>query len=261
MTFFDVPVQRFEVLVLVFVRILAVITALPLLGTRAVPMPARAGLSLAMALLLFPQAAVSGPSLPRDLPHLLLGLVGEVGIGLLLGFLVQLVFAGVQVMGQYVGYQMGLGIVSVIDPQTSAQLSVVAIFENLVALLLFLALNVHHMVLAAAAKSFEVIPLLGAAYPLELMRLLVTESGRIFTLALRLGAPVAAVLVFTNAAMGLMARAVPQMNVFIVAFPVQIGVGLVMLGLGLPMTVELLRSAFAHAGGDLNLVLRWMGSS
>ncbi len=254
----SMPFVQFECFVLILIRVLAIVLVLPVVSGRQVPIPVKLGFSLALALVVYPAVGTVGIAVPRSGLALLVALLREIGIGLLIGFLGQLVFAGIQVAGQLIGYQMGFGIVSVMDPQGSQQISIIAIFEHLLAMFLFFVFNVHHLMIQAVAESFRLIPLLQGRYPLSVMEQLLRNSASLFVTAIQIGAPVMAVLLFANLSMGLISRTVPQMNVFIVAFPLQIGVGLLMLGLSLPVTAGMFHRIFATLGRDVGILLRMM---
>jgi flagellar biosynthetic protein FliR len=214
----------------------------------------KAGLSGFIAFILFPAWPLN--SLPQlSLAPLGLALLGEVFIGITIGLMTRLLFAAVQVAGQLVGFQMGFGIVNVIDPQTSAQVSIIAQFKNLIALLVFLSTNVHHWFLMAIAKSFEVIPPLGVSLSEPLFRVVLQSGGEMFVIAAKLGAPVIAVLFLTSVALGLVARTVPQINVFIVGFPLKIAVGLLAIGASLPFLSRLLERSFHRLGENIMVLL------
>ena len=163
-----------------------------------------------------------------------------------------------QLAGQLVGFQMGFGIVNVIDPQTSAQVSIIAQFENIITLLTFLALNAHHWFIMAIAKSFEVVPLLTFSFTNSLMEALLRLSCDMFVVAAKVAAPIIAILLFTSVALGLLARTVPQMNIFIVGFPLKLAIGLLAVGLTLPLLSTLLRNLFQGLGEDIFVLMRLM---
>jgi len=252
----QLPTREFIGFVLILVRVGAILMGLPVLGNRSVPMMVKAGMSLLLAMVVFPSVDLRGVPIPKDNFPLVLALMSEIGIGLLIGYLARLVFSGIQVAGQLIGYQMGFGIVSILDPQTSSQLSIIAVFENMLALLLFLSLNIHHVLIQAIAESFRLIPLMGGHYPIGIMEKLVRKTADLFVISVKIGAPVMAVLLFINLSMGMSARTVPQMNVFIVAFPVQIGAGLIMLGLSLPVSLKLFQQSFVMLEHDVGVILR-----
>lgn len=252
----DLPFEQFQYFILILIRIAAFIMTLPVIGGRNVPFMAKIGLALLMSMLVFPRVETAAIPVPQENVTLVLAILREIGIGVLIGFFVRLIFAGVQVAGQLIGYQMGFSIVSVFDPQSSSRLSIMAYFENLMALLLFLSLNIHHMLFRELVECFQLIPLLGGHYPRAIMYLLVRNTGELFVLAVKIGAPVMAALLFTNVAMGVIARTVPQMNIFIVSFPIQIGCGLIVLGLSLPLTVKIFEHSFVVLQQDLRDLFR-----
>ncbi len=252
----DLPFEQFQYFVLILIRVAAIIMTLPVIGSRNAPMMVKVGFALLTSILVFPRVQTASIPVPQENVTLILAILREIGIGLLIGYFARLIFAAFQVAGQLIGYQMGFAIVSVFDPQSSAQLSIMAYFENLLAMLLFLSLNIHHVLLRGLADSFQLIPLLGGHYPQSIMDQLVRNSAELFVLAIKIGAPVMAALLFTNVAMGVIARTVPQMNIFIVSFPFQIGCGLIVLGLSLPLTVKIFEHSFITLEQDIQNLFR-----
>jgi len=133
----------------------------------------------------------------------------------------------------------------VIDPQTHSQVTVVAEWQQVLALLVFLVLDIHHLLIRALLASFH------AAPPGTLVMTGATAHGAValsadlFVIGVRIAAPVLIALLLTNGALGVLARTVPQLNVFVVGFPLNVGVGLVVLGASLPFTFRLLEARFA----------------
>jgi flagellar biosynthetic protein FliR len=222
--------NRIPIALLIFIRIGALLFSMPILGARSIPTPAKVGLSCALAWGILPLIPLPSETPPFALAGWGVAAVQEALIGLSMGWLAHICLAAVPLAGQLVGYQMSFGIANVVDPLGQHQMSVIATFLNLIALWLFLALDGHHLVLAAIFKSFQWVPP-GAGWFHEGMGQLGIEGGRhLFWSAFLLAAPVMLVLLFVKMGLGVVARAVPQMNVFIVALPLQIGVGLVALG-------------------------------
>jgi len=216
----------------------------------------KGGLSVVVALLLVP--FVQYNAVPIKLPLLVIKMCGEVLIGIVIGFAGQILFAGVQLAGQLVGFQMGFAIVNVVDPVSSSQVSIIAQFQYLLALLIFLAVNAHHIFLYAIAESYQLIPPLSFHYSGPLMESILELSKDIFVVAIKTGAPVIAMLLFTSVGLGLIARTVPQMNVFIVGFPLKIAMGLIGIGLTLPYFVKILESVFTKFDGQLSMLMSLM---
>jgi flagellar biosynthetic protein FliR len=179
-------------------------------------------------------------------------------LGIAIGFSVKLIFAGVQLAGQLAGYQMGMAIANVMDPSSSQQIPLLAQYNNLVALLIFLTINAHHWFIRALTESYRLIPPLGVHLSGSLMERLVHLAGNMFAVAIQVGAPVIAALLITSVAFGLVARTVPQMNVFIVAMPLKIAVGLLFFGLSLPYFSLFLKKIFSTLGENIFFILRAM---
>jgi flagellar biosynthetic protein FliR len=185
-------------------------------------------------------------------------MLGEILIGIIIGFTARLIFAAVQLAGQLVGFQMGFGIVNVMDPQTSTQVAIIAQFQNIITLLVFLALDAHYWFILSIAKSFELIPPLGFCFTDSLMEAIVRLSCDMFVVAAKLASPIIAALLFTSVALGLIARTVPQMNIFIVGFPLKIAIGLLGVGFSLPLLSYMLRNIFREMGEDIMVLMKLM---
>jgi len=180
---------------------------------------------------------------------------GEAFLGILLGFAAALPFAGIRMAGELVGVQMGFGIASVFDPRQEQQISVTAQFYDLLAVLLFLLLDGHHLLLRALGTSVQALPPGQAAFGGRAVQQIVALGGSLFIIALSVGGPLIAVLFLADAAMGFVARTVPQMNIFIVGIPVKIGLGLLAIALTLPFFGRTMDRLIAGLGRDLMAIL------
>lgn len=240
---------------LVLARCAGLVLGAPLFGHLLVPLRGRVGLALVLAVALAPVAA-SEVAVPPTLWTMAGLVVTESILGLTLGFLAQMIFAGVQLGGQVAGIQIGFGLANLIDPQSNAQSTVVAEWQQLMALLAFLALDVHHVLLRALVESFAVVPLGAVALGAGVLRGVVMKAGEIFAIGMRIAAPVLIVLLLTNAALGVLARTIPQLNVFVVGFPVNVGVGLIVLGAALPFTFRFLAQEFGALAPTFGWLLR-----
>jgi flagellar biosynthetic protein FliR len=252
----SLPLDQVQLGLLIFARVLAILLSIPIFDTRNVPAIVKAGLAIALSVMLFP--AVGESLFP---PVLLLGpfmmaLLTEILIGFIIGFGVKVMFASVQLAGQYCGVQMGLAMANVIDPFSESQGSLVSGFYNLFAVLIFLSLDAHHWFIYTIGETFRLVPP-GGFEPLPGTFLeLAGKGGEMFQMCLRVGAPVIAVLLITSFAFALIARTVPQMNVFIVAMPVKVAVGMIFMALSLPYLVGMLNGMFEIlAGGVMQLFI------
>ena len=243
--------DQFHVFLLILLRVSALLIAAPIFGHRNFLARGKLGLALTVSLIIFPLISESQFDVPEGLFAYVFMMVREVIMGLVLGFAVLLLFVGVQFAGQLVGLQMGFGIVNVIDPQSSNQVSIIGQFLNILAILILIAINGHHMILTGLVNSFEIVPLGGVVLSVSVMTKVMSLAAQVFVIAVKIAAPVLMALFMISVAMGILARTVPQMNVFIVGFPVQIAVGLVTLMATLPLFYVLLERLSRSLKRDL----------
>ncbi len=260
MTIFNISLPQLQIFFLIFLRVGAIMMFIPVFDSRNIPVLFKAGLAFSVSILLFPILKLDNiPFITSAIPFGI-GVVGEIMMGAVIGLSVRLIFAGIQLAGQLAGFQMGLAIANVMDPVTSAQISIIAQLNNLMAMLIFLTINAHHMFLRALAESFRLIPPFDVQFSNSLIEHLISLSGNMFIIAIKVGAPVIVALLLTNVAFGLIARTVPQMNIFLVAMPIQIVVGLLFLAFALPYLLLFFRQIFNESGRDILLLLRAMGN-
>jgi flagellar biosynthetic protein FliR len=217
-----------------FVRILALFTSAPVFSSRAFPVRARIALAFLVALAsqaTLPPAPVIGFNDPQAFGVLM----QQIGVGLSIGFAVQLVFSAVELAGEVVGFQMGLNFAAFFDPTMNAQSSAVARFFGEMTSLLFVVMNGHLMVLMAVNRSFEAFPL-DQNFLQALAQMNIYKLGKdLFASGLWIALPMIGVLMFTNFALGIISRIAPQMNIFAIGFPITLVVGLIGITFTLPM--------------------------
>jgi len=252
--------SQFQTLVIILTRVAAVLFMMPILGTRYVPNLVKVGLALVISLILLPLVQVEvAPALFEPVGFGWF-LAAELMIGLILGLTIKLIFAGIQMAGEFMGYQMGLGMASLFDPQSGVNNTVTAEFNYLVALLFFLAVDGHHWFFKALVESFrEVGPGL-LKVRAGLFEYLLQLSGKMFVIAIKLVAPVMAIILFVHMALGLTAKMVPQINLLMASFPLTIGLGLVFLALSIELFAPYYHSLFEEMGrGLVKTVLPLLG--
>lgn len=252
----SVSLPQLQLLFLVFLRTGAFLMALPGINTPSVPVLFRIGLALSASVLLVPALP------PFDLPYLADGAslgvaaAGEVLLGLLAGMAVRLVFEGLQLAGQIAGYQMGMAIAEVIDPASEDQVALLSQFNTLLATLIFLAINGHHAFIRSLVESYAIVPPMGFQIQGPVVERLARLSAELFIVGLKAGAPVIVALMLSTVGFGLVARTVPQMNIFIVSMPLNIGVGLLFIGLSLPHLSGYIGDLFGTTARSALLLLR-----
>lgn len=241
-----------------FVRILALLSTAPVFSASAVPIQVRVGLAAIISVAIAPAL----PTLPAV--HFLSGaglvlLVEQIVIGTALGFAVTLIFSAVQFAGSVISLQMGLGFSSFFDPTTGVQVPTLSNFLNLVVLLFFLALNGQLLVLVVLMRSFTVLPVdPNLVVHATAWHLLAAAGAAVFSLGMAIAAPVLGALFLVNIALGVLSKLAPQLNLFVVGFPLLIGVGLIGLYLLAPALELVVRQLLDLA---LNLSGRFMISA
>ncbi len=229
---------------LVLLRVSAMIMFLPILGHQLVPPQVKIGLIGIISILLYPIVRPIVPEIPPS--PVAFGLIAgqEILIGAMLAMLAQLIFAAVQLAGQIMSYEMGMAIANVFDPSTSAQIAIVGQMAVVLSMLIWLTAGGHHAFLMAISDSFTTIPI-GHAWSFTGWQALNDAAASMFVLGLRLTAPVLLLLLFTYVALGLLSRAVPQIQIFFVSFPLTIGLGMLVFALSLPAFLALVHDEFS----------------
>jgi len=169
-----------------------------------------------------------------------------------MGFAMRLVFTAIDMAGDIMGMQMGLGFASFYDPVNAANTQVIAQFLGMLAALAFLSMNGHLYMLSALAESFHAFPISTQVPSAHALHTLALWGGSIFAYALRLALPLIAALLITNLALGILTRSAPQLNIFAIGFPITLVVGFATLMLTLPYFAPLLE-VFMQAGQDTML--------
>ncbi|MBU0988216.1 MAG: flagellar biosynthetic protein FliR [Proteobacteria bacterium] len=258
MEIFSISYQQIKIFFLILVRIGTVLFMLPFFNSRVIPILSKAGFALVITIILYP---VLG-NVVAEFPNTVIGMgqliVAELMFGIILGLLVQIFFEGVQMMGQLVGFQTGFAITNIIDPQSGVQISIFSNMAFFVAIILFLLLNGHHILLGALKESYEILPVGGLALNSEMLNKLIYLYGDMFVIALKIGAPVIAALLFTQVAFGLITKFIPQMNIMIVAFPVQIVIGLLFFGVSLNVLLSFMDTYLNGLGSLLRSATTWL---
>ncbi|MBA3006134.1 MAG: flagellar biosynthetic protein FliR [Proteobacteria bacterium] len=253
-----IPVHQFQIFLICTARVAGFIGAIPVYFGNQTPARIKVTLVFTISLLLFPILSPGLPTISFEPISFLLLTVNETLLGLLIGLMSRLVFTTVEFGGTIIGYQMGFAAANVFDPQHQNQVSLISQFQNVFAILIFLALDGHHIFIKTAARSYQLLPpgnlnLSGEAIP-YLMEL----TSRMFTLAVQFSAPVLVVLLLSGLILGILARVFPQLNVFLLSFPLNIGIAFIVIALTLDMVTSLLRREFDAIGERILTLLQYL---
>ena len=229
---------------LVLTRVSAMIYAFPFFGSPAVTARVRIAITLVISFMLLPVVGVEGLGFDWNLGRLALSIGRELAVGLLIGFGTRFLFEAFSLAGTFAGRQMGFAMAELVDPITSAPQSMVGQFWALVAILLFLAVDGHHFLIRLLMQNFQLVPLdTGRLQPAS-GRMLIAGSTEMFRLALRLAAPAIVLALMLDVGVGVLARAMPRLQVFFVALPIKLIVGIFALIVSLQLFQALFSAMF-----------------
>lgn len=227
-------VTKFDMFLLVFVRMTALFVISPIFGRQNLPTPFKVGFSLFLSIILLNTLGVANVNYYDNIFYYTLLVGKEFLIGIILGYISYLIFSAIYLAGQIIDTQMGFGIVSVLDPISNIQIPISANFYYLITTLFFLILDGHHMLIRALFKSFEVIPI----GTMQLNPLMIEHFTNLMTttfiIGIKVAAPVVMAILVTDIVLGILSKSMPQMNIFMVGMPLKIVIGLLIVVLTIP---------------------------
>jgi len=236
-------------LVLVVARLAGLFLVAPGFSHSAVPIRLRYFLSVATALAVLGRIA-QPVALPTNWLDAVGGVACEAAVGAAIGYAARLVLAGVQLGALQIGQQMGVALGAVLDPTSGEPSGVVRRMFQILAVVIFLAIGGHRMLVASVLKTFQVVPLAGFAPGEAMLDMAVALLGASFVLALKVAAPVLVALLGATVAMAMIQRTVPQCNILSVGFPMRVLLGLLVLALSLGALGELIEVLLTRAVTD-----------
>jgi flagellar biosynthesis protein FliR len=214
-----------------FTRVLGLLATAPVTSGGQFPNRGKIALALFVTLVIAP--TITLPTIDPASWAGLAALARELAIGLVLGFMMRLVFVAVEMAAEIMGMQMGLGFAQFYDTHFAAPVPVLGRFFGLAATLTFLAIDGHLLLLSVLAETFTTLPV-GGSMQASFWQSLSSAGGFFIYAALSLALPVIAALLVTNLALGVLSRAAPQLNIFAIGFPVTLMLGFVAVLLSIP---------------------------
>lgn len=248
------------VFILIFVRIAAFFVTLPLFSYRTIPMPFKIGFSFFLALVMF--NAIDSTNIAFDDMYLLL-LMKEIIVGLLIGLIAYIILSAVQVAGGFIDFQMGFAIANVVDPQTGAQSPLIGQYFYIIALLFLLSVDGHHLLIDGMYFSYEYIPLDSWIHFQNdsIADFIIETFNYMFVIAFQMSIPIVGCLFLVDVALGIIARTVPQLNVFVVGLPIKIFVSFVVLLVFLSLYITLTKNLFATMFNTMHRLMQLFGGA
>lgn len=239
---------------LVFARLTSFMVSAPFFSTRTTPNLLKVGLGALLTLLIMPTLP-SLENVPVDMLAYSLWLVKEVVVGLVLGYAATLTFTAVRIAGGLVDWQMGFAMATLLDPENQSNNTLLGQFVYLIQILLFLAVNGHHMLLMGISYSYSLIPVTAAVFNTGFVMAIVKVFIEMFSLGVRIAAPFMVVFLFCDLALGIMARSVPQLNVFILSFPLKTAFGLVTMVAIMPLMAVFVNHIISEMERNMTILM------
>ena len=254
-------IPKFSVYLLIFVRIASFFITMPIFSYRTIPAQHRIGISALLAWIMY--YTVSSPGFEIDGLFLLL-VLKEAMVGLIIGFFAYMLFSAVQTAGGFIDFQMGFSMANVIDPQTGAQSPLMGQYLYTFALLFLLAIDGHHLLLNGIFYSYQLIPLTTEFLPFgdeQILTLMIHFFTQSFVIAFQMSIPIVGSLFLVDIALGIVARTVPQMNIFVIGFPIKIIVSLILLVVTMSTTLFLVKGLLQTTLEGMRSLMNLLGGS
>lgn len=262
----DMFVQYFQVYLLIMARFFAILLLAPLFSSNIVPVNLKFALSFIGTAIIFPVVANTSVNPSETIVGYVLTILNEVMIGILIGFLFSIIFATTQVATTFFEMQIGFGITETIDPLAQVNTPIIGQFQNLIGVLILIAIDGHYMIIRTLIHSFQALPVLSNAannvfagsLPALLDRFMYYMSA-LFSIALALAFPIIVTLFLMSISLGLLAKAAPQMNILLLGFPFQVALGITTYLLLIPVFVRSFVNILNVTFNDINVLISYLG--
>ncbi|MDP4143281.1 MAG: fused FliR family export protein/FlhB family type III secretion system protein [Bacillota bacterium] len=230
--------------ILVLLRITCFFLALQVFFPKGMPNTAKIGFTVLLSYILLPGLNYSSVTSYTNTMVFIGYCFSEIITGLLMGFITNLCFISARVAGQFMDIQIGFGMISMYDPNTNSNTTFLERILELFSVVIFFAIDGHHMLIKSLSESFNVIGLGKFILNQDTAMLVINAFIQFFAIGIKIALPIILVLVITDIVMGLVARTVPQLNLMILSMPVKIMLGLTCFSLAFPLTLKLLIYGF-----------------
>lgn len=257
MDFFTLAQDHAAVFLLMLTRCSGIFMIAPFFGSLNIPVTIRAAAAFSFTLVLFPVVDGLGTvAAPPSVWAFAGSVLAELFIGWLIGFVAYVCFSAIHMAGKVMDMQVGFAVVNVMDPTSGQQIPLIGSLLYNLGIIVFLVTNGHHVIITALAESFRMVPLAAMQPNLSLTMLLVDFTNGIFVTGMKIAMPVTFAILLVNVALGILARTMPQMNIFVVGIPLQLMVGVGVLSMLLPFYVMFLDVLFNEMYGKISIALQ-----
>lgn len=229
----------------IFIRVAVMLSFIPFIGAQQTPILIRAGLSIALTLMLLPIVNV-------DASNPVKAVFEAFFVGSAMGLTTRIILGAIEMAAQWVSLAMGLSMAAVFNPTFGEQLSPLSLFYSMLSMALFFIFDVHYFIIEGIVRSFDVSSIRYNGVFSSVIKL----NAFFFPMALKIAAPVLLVQLLINLSLGFLSKAIPQANVFFVSFPLLITLGLIFMVLSLPLSIQVISSAFMTVKDTIMVITR-----
>ncbi|SES67754.1 flagellar biosynthetic protein FliR [Natronincola peptidivorans] len=253
---YDMIALNIDLFILILIRVSGLFIIAPIFGRNNLPMIMKIGLSALVAFILLPTISTNFTLQQYSFMALGINAAKELLLGIIIGYICFLYFSTLYLAGTIIDTQMGFGMVNVFDPQLNIQMPIMGNFYNLMVTLLFLIFDGHHLIIRGLVYSYELLPI-GFTFIIseDIISKLIVIMMEVFILAFKFSAPILVTILLANLLLGILARTMPQMNVFIVGLPFKIIIGLLTATITLQFLVPFSERLFDRMFGALQDIM------
>ncbi len=249
-------IDQLALFFLALVRVIAFFISGPVFSMQNIPATVKVGLSFLVTVTVFPLIATEYTVLPADGWAYVFALVRETLVGLAIGYTAGLLLAAVAYAGSLMDIHIGFFMSQIFDPLSGSMAGILSRFMYLLGMAALLAFNGHHLIITALVRSFELAPLNTAQVTGASAQFLIKVFAQMLGIGVQIAAPLVAVMLIIDVTMGLIARTAPQINVFMLGFPIKIIAGLITLSVMVPVLARIIYSLCDIIENDINILLK-----
>lgn len=250
-----------ELFLLVFVRMTGLFVTAPIFGRKNVPVYFKIGFAFITAILMANVIKVGDNIATDSFLLYALYIIKEFIVGIVIGYVAYAVFTSIYIAGQIIDMQIGFGMVNVFDPISNIQVPITANLYFMLAMIIFLVTNGHHMLIKALFQSFQLVPLGSAAIGPKMLDNIIEVFQQIFSIGFKIAGPIVAAVIVTDVVLGIISKTIPQMNVFVLGMPLKILIGIVIIIITIPAFIYVVAMLTDNMNIEIFKFLKDMGSN
>ena len=254
---YDIFQGQLAAFLLVLTRTSGIFFISPFFGGLTIPANIRAGAAVAIAVLIFPVIVKESiVTAPANILMFFATVMQELIIGWMIGFIAFVVMAAINMSGKIMDLQVGFAVANLMDPNSGQQTPLIGGFLHNLAVIYLLVVNGHHFILAALVESFRSVPIDSIVWNPALSEFMIDLTAGVFLTGMKIAMPVTFAILITNVGMGILARTMPQMNIFVIGIPMHLMIGLFMLAMLMPFYILFLDVMFNGIYADISTAIK-----